>query len=230
MSTITPTRREKVEAREDAILKAAREVFIEFGLEGARVAEIGRRAGIAEGTVYLYYKTKSDLMRALLSDFWSTLVEDAKSVVAQHDDPLVQLRALADFHLTRVIEEISFLDLSGKLQDMSGDGVLRREYMRPYVAVFDEIFQRCLDKGLFEADIPRWIPRDLFYGTLEYSARTIILRKAKRPSGVVDNLMNVFQANYGRPRAPSEANQDQLTDRLEIAVQQLESMILNRKR
>ena len=48
------TQRQRLEAREEAILAAATAVFGESGVDGARMAEIARRADVAEGTVYLY--------------------------------------------------------------------------------------------------------------------------------------------------------------------------------
>ena len=51
------TRRERVEQKERAILEAAADAFVESGYDGARMADIAKRAGVAEGTVYLYFKT-----------------------------------------------------------------------------------------------------------------------------------------------------------------------------
>jgi len=51
--------------RRDAILAAARSVFAEKGYEGATIADIAREAGVASGTVYLYYASKTDLFAAL---------------------------------------------------------------------------------------------------------------------------------------------------------------------
>lgn len=56
--------RQKTERR-DAILAAARKVFAQQGYEGATVADIAKEAGVASGTVYLYYESKTDLFAAL---------------------------------------------------------------------------------------------------------------------------------------------------------------------
>ena len=62
------TQRQRLEAREDAILAAATAVFGESGVDGARMAEIAR-ADVAEGTVYLYYKNKHELLEAVRGSF-----------------------------------------------------------------------------------------------------------------------------------------------------------------
>ncbi|MEE2526786.1 TetR/AcrR family transcriptional regulator [Hyphobacterium sp. HN65] len=211
-------RTDRSEDRRRAILKAAREVFIEAGFDGARVAEIGRRAGIAEGTVYIYYKTKSALMEALLAGFWQDLTRNARETVARHSDPLEQLHALADYHLTSVIRDLAFLDLAAKLRKAYSVDPETRDFLRAYVAVFDEIYAAGVAAGLFRAGQPAWIARDMFYGTLEYSARTIALRGDTRPTGVVDNLIQAFKSTYGAKPALDET----LVSRLEAAISQLE--------
>ena len=56
------TSRARVEAKESSILDAAEKIFAQVGFDGAKVAEIARAASVAEGTVYLYYKNKQDLL------------------------------------------------------------------------------------------------------------------------------------------------------------------------
>ena len=56
--------RQKIERR-DAILSAARKVFAEAGYDGTTIADIAKEAGVAAGTVYLYYASKTDLFAAL---------------------------------------------------------------------------------------------------------------------------------------------------------------------
>lgn len=189
MGTPAKTRREKVEDRERAILAAAREVFVEHGFEGARVAEIGRRAGIAEGTVYLYYRTKSALMEGVLAAYWTDLTESARRAVAYADGPADQLRRLATFHLERLTADHAFLDLAARLRGLSGRDAGLRAHMRTYVAVFDEIYLRCVDRGLVRQPAEIWIARDTFFGTLEYSARTILQGPDRECRPVVDHLI-----------------------------------------
>lgn len=52
--------------KEEKILKAAIEVFSEKGFSAATTGEIARNAGIAEGTIFRYYKTKKDILKGIL--------------------------------------------------------------------------------------------------------------------------------------------------------------------
>lgn len=217
------TRRERVEEKERAILAAARAVFVEHGFERARMAEIARRAGIAEGTIYIYYKTKIDLLQAVVLQFWDGITESAQKSVDPKAGTFEQLRALADHHLSLMIRDREFIELEVILRNSGTEPIAsERTTMKRYVAVFDAIFRRGQDRGELMSDVAIWMARDLFYGTLEYSARTIVLRGAKRPTGVVDNLAAVFRARYGRDQddAPSAS----LVDRLEAAVGRMEKL------
>jgi TetR/AcrR family transcriptional regulator, fatty acid metabolism regulator protein len=218
------TRRERVEEKERAILSAARAVFVKHGFERARMAEIAKRAGVAEGTIYIYYKTKNDLLQAVVLQFWDGITEGAARAVDPKAGTFEQLRALADHHLTLMIRDREFIELEVILRNSGTEPVAsERTTMKRYVAVFDNIFRRGQDRGDLVSGVDLWMARDLFYGTLEYSARTIVLRGARRPTGVIDNLVAVFRARYGAGRngpAPSAS----LVERMEAAVSKIEKM------
>ena len=222
------TRRQKVEVREQAILDAALAVFIEHGYRGARIAEIARRAGIAEGTIYIYYKTKVDLMDAIVEQFWSDLTIDARDAVRGIDDTFEALRALADFHISALIERVDVLELTQTLRTVKPRRADIRQYMRHYVAVFDEIFNRGTDRGMLRPDVLRWVARDVFYGTLEYAARTVLLHEARDLRPVVENMVEMFKATYAMQnsadRAPGAEGSD-VAGRLERAVERVERLL-----
>lgn len=216
------TRRGRVEEKERAILAAARAVFLKHGFERARMAEIARKAGVAEGTIYIYYKTKNDLLQAVVLQFWDGITDGAAKAVDPNAGTFEQLRALADHHLTLMIRDREFIELEVILRNSKTEPIAsERTTMKRYVAVFDEIFRRGQDRGALIPSVEIWMARDLFYGTLEYSARTIVLRSAKRPTGVVDNLVEVFRARYGKT-TETVAPPESLVERLERAVSRLE--------
>jgi len=76
-SAPAPTAQERRErqrtVRRDAILAAARKVFARKGFDGATIADIAREAGVAAGTVYLYYASKIDLFAALNAQLYEVI-------------------------------------------------------------------------------------------------------------------------------------------------------------
>src|SRR5256885_15696648 len=65
------------------ILDAAIRVFAERGFHSATVAEIARAAGVADGTIYLYFKGKDDLLLRLFDEKMNELLAEVKAAVAQ---------------------------------------------------------------------------------------------------------------------------------------------------
>lgn len=81
--------------RRDAILEAALLCFAEHGYEAARVEDIARRAGIAKGSVYLYFADKEALFQGLLADTLTLLQSRVEKVLARRDLTLRQKIRLA---------------------------------------------------------------------------------------------------------------------------------------
>lgn len=231
------TRRERVAQKERAILDAARKAFVEHGYEGARIAEIARGAGISEGSIYSYYETKSDLMQALVSEFWGQITEGAARSVTTVTTTTEQLAALARFHLGVVMENFDFVDLTFSLRRRDDAITGSREQLRGYVGVFDGIVRRGIDRGELAPSVGGWVIRDAFYGTLEYSARTLLQRDktsgSREARAVVDNLVAQITAAHGADAARraatatarAEGDDTKPLDRLEALVARLERAV-----
>lgn len=79
------TRRIAPEARRQAILAAALAVFAERGFEAARLDDVAARAGVAKGTLYLYFRDKEALFEALVRNAVSPIMEEVGKVAALPD-------------------------------------------------------------------------------------------------------------------------------------------------
>lgn len=84
-----PKFRRRPADRPAEILSAALEVFAERGFQAARLEEVARRAGVSKGALYLYFETKADLFRAVVTDAISPNLERTKAV-ASADVPFEQ--------------------------------------------------------------------------------------------------------------------------------------------
>ena len=223
------TQRSKLERKEQAILDAARAIFVEHGFDGARMSEIARRAGIGEGTIYSYYESKAELMLAVLQQFWDVLTREAETVMASTtaEGFSDRLRALAQYHLNTVIVNADFINLSFALRRNNSEVSVSRDHLRHYVAVFDQLFRRGQDRGELRRDAVLWQARDIFYGSLEYSARSIEMTidedRAERQQGpVVDQMVALFEAHYGADRGAEAADSGDF-NRLSLQIDQLDA-------
>src|SRR5437899_7847979 len=85
--------------KRDAILRAATDVFAERGFFNAQVADIARAAGVAAGTVYLYFKGKDDLLISIFERSMREGLATGRAAAADLQDPRERLRRLARAHL-----------------------------------------------------------------------------------------------------------------------------------
>lgn len=224
------TQRSKLERKEAAILLAARSVFIDNGFDGARMSEIARQAEIGEGTIYSYFDSKAELMLAVLQQFWDSLTREARAFMAPVQDETfaVRVHALATYHLDAVIQNADFINLTFALRRNNSEVSVSQDHLRKYVAVFDEIFRRGQDRGELRQDAVLWQARDLFYGSLEYSSRSIAMtfdssRTERQQNPVVANLVQLFDAHYGLKRVDANDGLDAVSAlaRIESKIDQL---------
>src|ERR671934_2503792 len=87
--------------KRDAILRAATEVFARHGFFQAQVADVARVAGVAAGTVYLYFRGKDDLLVSIFDRSMQDAIAEGRASAAGIDDPVERLRAIARLHLGR---------------------------------------------------------------------------------------------------------------------------------
>lgn len=214
------TRREKVADREIAILEAAGSVFNAKGYAKASMAEIARRAGVADGTLYLYFKNKEDLVRGVLARFYAELTETAQKGVDKRDGTKAKLKFLARHHMREIIDNWRILEIA-PLIDRSSEQYRQSDLYRlnrDYVAVFDRAAKSAMAEGLVSAGTELWVLRDMFFGSMEYSARTMMfVRRDDDINGFVDQLMGLL---LNQPAVSSEtdvlARLERIADRLEL--------------
>jgi len=80
------------------ILKAAAKVFARSGFFNSKVSDVAREAGVADGTVYLYFKSKDDLLSSIFSTAMDEFLLSVRHQLKSIDDPIAQLRRFARFH------------------------------------------------------------------------------------------------------------------------------------
>ena len=195
------TKREKLEEREKKILSAAHDAFVDCGFEGSRISDIAKNADVAEGTIYLYFHNKNALLHAVIEGFYSKLTKNAVLGVRTIPDVIGKLEFLAQHHLKSCLEEWKLLELSvslyRRMPDYQSEGYYKLNKI--YVEVFDGVIQDGINQGFINSKLPISILRDFFYGSLEYSARTLVFNnKLNEQEAVIENLLNVLKVGVIR--------------------------------
>ena len=88
--------------KRDAILKAATQIFARNGYFQSQVADIARAAGVAAGTVYLYFRSKDDLLVSLFERTMREALAEGRRALAGIEDPRERLTRIARLHLDRL--------------------------------------------------------------------------------------------------------------------------------
>src|SRR5436189_2636131 len=88
--------------KRDLILRAATDVFADRGFFNAQVADVARAAGIAAGTVYLYFRSKDDLLVSIFERSMREALAEGHRAVEDVADPAERLRRWARLHLRRL--------------------------------------------------------------------------------------------------------------------------------
>ncbi|MFN3295903.1 TetR/AcrR family transcriptional regulator [Caldimonas sp.] len=91
-----PTRKRRKEARPQELLDAALEVFVERGFAASKMEDVASRAGVSKGTVYLYFPSKEELLKAVIRHNLSLTIAQGGDLAAQFPGPTDELlRVLA---------------------------------------------------------------------------------------------------------------------------------------
>jgi TetR/AcrR family fatty acid metabolism transcriptional regulator len=193
---MSPSPPRRVDKR-SLITEAAVEVFAEKGFHQARVSDIAKRAGVADGTIYLYFKNKEDLLLSIFEEKMDLLLEGLGEALAHHDDPMERIRAYARFHFEQVRDNRAAAEVLQVELRLSNKFLkeYRPEKLWAYLGVFGQIVREGQARGIFRPDIDPFIGMWSFFGALdELAMQWVLSRKQDRFSleRAADQVADVF--------------------------------------
>jgi len=150
------------------ILEAALGVFAQKGYFQARVSDIASAAGVADGTIYLYFRNKEDVIVSLFSDFLKRHLARAKEEIAGVRTPREKLLAIARHQLTALSErrEVAILFQTELRQATLMSRISARE-LRVYFDLLSGIIEEGQNQGVFSREFPRSLMVQSFFGALD---------------------------------------------------------------
>lgn len=141
----------------------------ESGYHGAQVARIARAASVADGTVYLYFKNKEDILVSILRETIGQIVSLSAWLEGNHPDPLTALKKLIETHFESLGKNPS-LAIVLQVHVRQTDPAIREqvaEMMRPYHRLIDRILELGVDQAIFRREIDIRIARRMIFGTID---------------------------------------------------------------
>ena len=169
--------------KREAILRAAIDVFAERGYFNAQVADVARCAGVAAGTVYLYFRSKDDLLISIFERGMKEALTEGLELAAQVRDPRERLRRFARMHLERigrdrnaaVVFQVELRQSTKFMERFSATLV------RDYLGLIRSAFTDGQAAGVFRSTINPTVAAKMFFGALDEMATNWILSTRRYP-------------------------------------------------
>jgi TetR/AcrR family fatty acid metabolism transcriptional regulator len=189
------------------ILDAAVKVFARKGYFGARVSEIARRADVADGTIYLYFHNKEDILVSLFDEVMSEHIERGREEIASLAGAPERLRAIAVHHL-RLFGGNRDLAVVFQVELRHSTRFLERftaSWLQDYFGLLGEVIEQGQREGSLRSDLPRKVATKAFFGALDEMVTSWILgRKDYDLAQVADPVVDLFLNGAG-PRKIKDA-------------------------
>jgi len=188
---VAPSRRASRQAgaadKREIILKAAVRTFAGRGFFGAQVADVARAAGVAAGTVYLYFRGKDDLLVSIFERTMAEAIDEGRAALEGIGGAAERLRRIAHVHLGRlgrdrdmaVVFQVELRQSTKFMEQFSSTG------LRDYLGVIQDVIAQGQAAGEFRADVNPRLAAKAFFGALDEMATNWILSR-RRYSLVAD--------------------------------------------
>ncbi len=193
----TTFKKQMVEARRTQILMGAAHVFAEKGFHKATTKQIAKAAGVAEGTIYNYFKNKRELLLAMVKQLGA---QSLKEVVFDHasDDPKPFLTALLHdrYHLMEQHGPILAPIFAEIMSDPPLREMVYQQIMKPAIKLIEQYIQTQIDVGKFNPINPVIATRALvgamvFNGVLKLASLDSRYDTIS-PEALIEQLVSLF--------------------------------------
>jgi TetR/AcrR family fatty acid metabolism transcriptional regulator len=172
------------ENKHQRILRAAVKIFSEKGFYNSRVSEIAREASVADGTIYLYFKNKDDLLISLFEEEFGRIVEDMRGKLGKEKDALQKIRRFAITHLSIVSKQQQLAEVLGV--EVRQSSKFMKEYVNKtfieYLNLIRSVIVEGQEKGLIRKNLTPGIMKRALFGALDEMARYWVLSTQKKHS------------------------------------------------
>jgi AcrR family transcriptional regulator len=165
----------ELDDKKSRLLSAAKEVLAEKGLEKATISDIVKRAGMAQGTFYLYFSSKNALIPAIANDLLQTMLHKIKEEQVLSDDiwSFFHKMITVTFQVTNSYKEVLSLCYSG----LAIDNTLSEwdRIYNPYYSWLAEIIAKGIEQKTIRQDVDPLVAARMVIGLIESSAEQIYL-------------------------------------------------------
>ncbi|WP_127596049.1 TetR/AcrR family transcriptional regulator [Paenibacillus lautus] len=177
------------------ILQGALKVFAENGYHRSQVSKIAKAAGVADGTIYLYFKRKEDILIRLFQEKLGELVGKFHESVEGSTDAVEALRTVCSIHFSE-LESNPELAYVTQIELRQSDLELRKEIgsaLKPYIVLIENILEQGMKEQKFRSDLNVKLVRNLIFGAMDEAVTSWLISGRKYSlSDQADETLSFF--------------------------------------
>lgn len=187
--------------KREAILRAAIRVFARNGYFSSKVADIARAADVADGTVYLYFKSKEEILHSIFDQNMAEAIAACRKLIGNSRDPREKLRRIAALHLERlgadrdlaVVFQVELRGSTKFMQEFSAAGFAE------YLDLLCKIFEEGQHAGVFRKDLNAKVVSKILFGALdEMATNWVISKRSYKLEPMAEIVMDVFLSGVSK--------------------------------
>jgi TetR/AcrR family transcriptional regulator, fatty acid metabolism regulator protein len=178
-----------------AIIEAAVKVIARYGYHNAQVSKIAREAQVADGTIYLYFDNKDDVLISLFREKMGAFIETIREQIREHERAEDKLRDLIHMHLLLPTRDRN-LAIVTQIELRQSNPAVREginKVLKEYLNLIDLIIDLGKEQGMFRMDVEARIARKMIFGTLDEAVTSWIMNDRQYElASLTDPIHSVF--------------------------------------
>ena len=176
-------------------MRAATRVFARNGYFNSKVADIASAAGVADGTVYLYFKSKEEILHSIFDRSVADAISEVREQLETISDPREKLRRIAHLHLERlgadrelaIVFQVELRSSTKFMEEFSAAGFAE------YLGLIRSAFEEGQRAGAFRPELNAKIVAKMLFGALDEMATNWILSKRRyKLAPMADEVLDIF--------------------------------------
>jgi TetR/AcrR family fatty acid metabolism transcriptional regulator len=182
------------------ILDAAVAVIAENGYFNSPVSKIAARAGVADGTIYLYFKSKDDVLRAAIDRMMQRFYDGVEEEFKRVTDPREQLEAIGRIHMEMAIQDrdVAILMQTEVRQSARFIAEFSQKHLARYIQIVREVVRRGQEQGVFRKELSAGVVAQCWFGAIdEMLTTTLFTGRDYDPKATARQVLDVVLNGIG---------------------------------
>lgn len=163
------------------IIDAAVIVIAENGYHQAQVSKIAKQAGVADGTIYLYFKNKEDILISVFQEKMAVFVSKLQQILIKDLSASEKLKLMVESHFSLLAGDIHLAIVTQlELRQSNTDIRLKiNNVLREYLVLLDQILINGMETNEFDKDMDIRLARQMVFGTMDETITTWVMNDHK---------------------------------------------------